>query len=83
MLKKKSAIMLAVGAASLITGTVVTTASAKEDLGECHGVNTCRGQSACETATTDCAGQNACKGKGWINISKKDCDAKGGKFQPK
>jgi hypothetical protein len=33
---------------------------------KCIGANSCKGQSACQTASTSCKGQNSCKGKGWI-----------------
>lgn len=33
---------------------------------KCVGGNSCKGQSACQTASTSCKGQNSCKGKGWI-----------------
>jgi len=46
---------------------------------KCSGINSCKGTSACATATSACAGQNSCKGQGWIKASKADCDAKGGK----
>ncbi|MBS9778051.1 MAG: hypothetical protein KGV50_04730 [Gammaproteobacteria bacterium] len=81
MIRKKTKMMLAVGAATLIGGTVVTTASANEDLGKCVGVNSCKGQSACQTASSSCAGQNTCKGKGWIKTTAKDCKSKKGTFE--
>lgn len=47
--------------------------------GTCHGkVDSCSGKNGCDTAVS-CGGQNSCKGKGLIKLSKKDCDAKGGK----
>jgi len=46
---------------------------------KCSGINSCKGTSACATATSACSGQNSCKGQGWIKASKADCDAKGGK----
>lgn len=71
------------GAAALIGTAVVSTATAQEDLGKCVGVNTCKGQSSCATATSECAGKNECKGKGWINkVKKADCAKMGGKFEP-
>lgn len=45
---------------------------------KCMGVNECKGQGACDTATHDCAGQNECKGKGWIFIPRAECGDKGG-----
>ncbi|MGY0399636.1 MAG: BufA2 family periplasmic bufferin-type metallophore [Ostreibacterium sp.] len=84
MLKQnKTNIILALGAAALITTAVVTTVSAKEKLGECHGINSCKGQSSCASANNDCAGQNTCKGKGWVKTDRKTCDAKAGKFTDK
>jgi hypothetical protein len=46
---------------------------------KCLGANACKGQSACQTATSDCMGKNSCKGKGYIVTSDaKTCEAKGG-----
>jgi len=46
---------------------------------KCIGGNSCKGQSACETATNSCQGKNSCKGKGWIMTSSADeCTKKGG-----
>lgn len=53
------------------------------DMGQCHGVNSCKGKSACATEESACQGQNGCKGKGWISNSKADCDANNGKFMAK
>ena len=47
---------------------------------KCSGINSCKGTSACATASSACAGQNGCKGKGWIKTSKSNCTAKGGKI---
>lgn len=44
----------------------------------CYGINACKGQTACSTAQNACTGQNACKGQGWLNVSAKECAAKGG-----
>ena len=56
-------------------------APAANAMGECHGINACKGQSACHTKEHACAGQNSCKGKGWLEMSKSDCDQKGGNWQ--
>lgn len=45
----------------------------------CVGVNSCKGQSDCKSATNSCKGQNACKGKGFLALTKSECDAKGGR----
>ena len=42
---------------------------------KCEGVNACKGQSACKTATSSCQGQNSCKGKGFLTLTKSQCDA--------
>jgi len=46
---------------------------------KCGGINSCKGRSACATATSACKGQNSCKGQGWVKASATDCSAKGGK----
>jgi len=46
---------------------------------KCSGINSCKGTSACATATSACQGQNSCKGQGWIKATKADCEEKGGK----
>lgn len=45
----------------------------------CAGINSCKGQTACKSASNDCKGQNSCKSKGFLSLSKSDCAAKGGK----
>ena len=58
-------------------------APAKEKEGgavRCAGVNACKGQGACASATNGCAGSNGCKGKGWVTEkTAKACTDKGGK----
>lgn len=41
---------------------------------ECHGVNGCKGQSACKTAENECSGLNSCKGKGFLKLTKEECE---------
>jgi uncharacterized membrane protein len=48
------------------------------DVIHCFGVNACKGQSDCETATSGCKTQNACKGKGWKSLTAAKCFAKKG-----
>jgi hypothetical protein len=71
---------LAVAAIALaMNGVSVTPASAKKAGVECMGINACKGQSACKTASNACKGQNSCKGHGWLPAkSAKACEAKGG-----
>jgi uncharacterized membrane protein len=48
---------------------------------KCYGINACKGQGACATATNACQGQNSCKGKGITKTSAEDCKAKGGEVR--
>ena len=46
---------------------------------KCVGGNSCKGQSACKSASNSCQGQNSCKGKGYVmTTSVKECTDKGG-----
>ena len=47
----------------------------------CYGVNGCKGQSDCKTASNDCKGQNSCKGHGFKELSKSECRADGGSLK--
>jgi len=87
---------LAVAAIALaIGGLSATPASAKKaaktvmcmGINSCKGTsacktasNACKGQSLCQSANSGCKGQNACKGKGYVMTpSAKECVAAGGK----
>ena len=82
--KKLSGVALATATATLmltgITVSSIANAAPKVAQVKCSGINSCKGKSACATATTACAGANSCKGKGWIKTSAKNCKAKGGKI---
>lgn len=74
-------IAVVTAAAALFSTAVVPTAmAAKEESSvKCQGINSCKGQSKCKTATTACAGQNSCKGQGWLpTATAKECSDKGG-----
>ncbi len=45
---------------------------------KCYGVNSCKGKSACKTASNSCKGQNSCKGKGFLMKTAKQCKKMGG-----
>jgi hypothetical protein len=49
--------------------------------GECHGINSCKGTSACHGEKNSCAGLNSCKGQGWVKASAKECKQKKGTFK--
>lgn len=58
----------------------------KTEMGDCHGVNECRGKGAChgvkkDGSTYSCAGNNECKGQGIMKMSKTDCEKKSGDFK--
>jgi len=75
---------LVIGAA--LTGlTIVGTSGCsstpeKKMIGECHGVNACKGKGDCGGKSHACAGKNSCKGKGWTKMAKSDCLDKSGDF---
>ena len=71
-------LLLATGCASQKGNTESSSSVA---MGECHGVNSCKGTGDCGGKGYSCAGKNACKGKGWLKMSKADCTEKGGKFK--
>ena len=74
----KSAVLAAAAAALFTTGVTAShTATADHHKADekihCDGVNKCKGQADCGTATHDCSGKNACKGKGWKSMTKAEC----------
>jgi len=72
---KVTRVALATAAALLFSNMAVAPASADEAKVKCEGVNSCKGTSACSTATNACQGQNSCKGKGYLLLSKAECDS--------
>lgn len=86
MTKKKASFAVATTAALLLAGCSSDDKMAKsmekgsQEMGQCHGVNSCKGKSACATAESACQSHNSCKGKGWVMSNQTDCQAKGGKF---
>ncbi len=77
---KTTGVALAVTAATLFAIAPIAV-HAGNDKGKCMGVNSCKGHSACKTATSSCKGLNSCKGHGFLEMSKADCDTAGGKFE--
>ena len=77
------AAIAAAAAALLIAGTALSAPmqlAADDAKGHCMGANACKG--ACKTASNACKGQNACKGKGFMEMTKAECDAAKGTFEP-
>ena len=75
------ALAAAAAFAMLSSGVPLASAAASKDAEvKCAGVNSCKGHSECQTATSDCKGLNGCKGEGWVTMkSAADCKAAGGK----
>jgi uncharacterized membrane protein len=77
---------LAAAAASLfVLAPLVAHADAganpADQIGNCYGVNACKGKSSCKTADNSCVGRNSCKGKGFVDsVSHGTCDQLGGRF---
>ena len=78
--KKTTGVAIAAAAAAMFAIAPMS-ASAGEVAGKCFNVNSCKGSSACATATTSCAGQNSCAGQGWVKRTKTDCESAGGTFE--
>ena len=80
-ISRRSGVVLAAAAAALFaTGVVTYTSSAHAGGVHCGGINSCKGQTACKTASNACKGQNSCKGQGYLETASADeCTAKGGK----
>ena len=81
-LAKTSGPAIALAAAALLIGGSVTTSVVHADLTQvpCAGLNACKGQSACKTASSACKGLNACKGQGFVMKTKAACRYLGGKI---
>src|SRR5580698_5616924 len=73
--KSLSRVALAAAAAVMFSTVAMTTASADDAKVKCSGVNSCKGQSACKSASNSCKGQNSCKGTGFKMMTQADCDA--------
>lgn len=52
--------------------------AAQEATVHCMGINACKGQSGCATASSSCKGQNSCKGQGWVEKTTAECETEGG-----
>ncbi len=78
--KKTTGVALAVAAAAMLA-TAPMAANAGTLNGKCMGVNSCKGHSACKTATSSCKGLNSCKGKGFLEMTRAECDTADGNFE--
>ena len=79
--KKLSGIAVATAAAGFFALAPVSGAFA-EDSVKCTGGNSCKGMSACKTASSECKGLNSCKGQGFTMTSTAEaCESAGGKVE--
>lgn len=78
--KKLQGLALAAAAAAMFAGAPMAV-MAEDAPGKCVGANSCKGQSACATASNSCKGMNACKGQGFLQMTKTECDEAGGEFE--
>jgi len=76
---KTAGAALALAAAGLFAAAPVAVAGSDTATVHCYGVNACKGQNDCKTAQNACKGHGSCKGQGFLNMTKDECDAKGGK----
>ena len=77
---KTTTIAMAVAAASLFAFAPMSAVQAGSDAKvHCYGVNKCKGNNDCKSATNACKGQSSCKGHGFVTMSKSACDKIGGK----
>lgn len=77
---KTTNIAMAVAAASLFAFAPMSAVQAGSDAKvHCYGVNKCKGNNDCKSATNACKGQSSCKGHGFVTMSKSACDKIGGK----
>jgi uncharacterized membrane protein len=78
-MSRNTALIAAAAAAMFAAGSVASVTQAQDGV-KCSGINACKGQSACKTASSECKSMNACKGQGWISTKDAtECTNKGGK----
>ena len=79
---KTTNVAMAIAAASLFAFAPMSAVHAgDEGKVKCFGVNACKGQNDCKTASNSCKGQSACKGKGFKSMTEKECKDAGGKLE--
>jgi hypothetical protein len=78
--KISGASLAAAAALILVAGCSTSDKPAQSAQVQCSGINACKGQGACKSATNSCKGQAACKGQGWLpTASAAECTSAGGK----
>ncbi|PTQ73219.1 hypothetical protein [Pseudomonas sp. GV071] len=69
---------LALAAAGLFA-SMSTQVFAEDAKVHCYGINGCKGQNDCKTASNACKGQGSCKGQGFKAMTEAACTEAGGK----
>ncbi len=76
---RSGAVLAAAALSFAVSGATLQIAHAEDAKVHCVGVNACKGQSECKTASSSCKGLNACKGQGFLSMTKLECGEQGGK----
>jgi len=73
--KKLSGMVLATAAATLFVAGCASHGTGYSATGQvqCTGVNGCKGQSDCKTASNDCKGKNSCRYQGFLYMDPYSC----------
>ena len=80
--KKVLGLTIATAAAlAFATAPLTSTMAQAATKVHCYGVNACKGQSACKTATSACNGKNSCKGQGYLMKTASQCKKLGGSLE--
>jgi hypothetical protein len=69
---------LALAAAGLFASLSTQVVAAEAQV-HCYGINGCKGQNDCKTASNSCKGQASCKGQGFKATTMAACTEAGGK----
>jgi len=79
-INKSTGVALAIAAAGLFAvAPIVAHAGSGHDKVHCYGVNKCKGNNDCKSASNACKGKSSCKGKGFVAMSESACDKIDGK----
>ncbi|MFZ8934238.1 MAG: hypothetical protein ACO20H_06060 [Bacteriovoracaceae bacterium] len=74
-------LLLGAALTGIVAGLSGCATKTMSPMGQCHGINGCKGQGACGGKSHGCAGQNKCKGQGWLKMNQEDCEAQDGEFK--
>jgi hypothetical protein len=79
--------MIATAVATMAIGgslTAMAQDKAQMEPVKCAGLNACKGQGSCKSASNDCKGKNACKGMSFVETkSAQECNQRGGQVVKK